>query len=230
MPAGQDGNPAPIVTPARSALLATIAARIAGVRGERRALVGVDGASGTGKSTMADELAALVVAAGRPVLRATMDSFHRPRADRLTRGADSAVGYYRDSHQLGVLVKQVLVPFAAGADRVDRAAFDEPSDSPATDVVEGLGPDCVLVFNGLFLHRSELAGYWHLSLHLRAERRREETWDAHWDGKGPAFAARRHHRYFDGQALYEAECDPDGRATWVIDNDDLAAPVLIRGG
>ena len=36
-------------------------------------------------------------------------------------------------------------------------------------------------------------------------------------------------RYVGGQRLYLAEVDPAARATWLLDNTDLAAPVL-RGG
>ena len=33
-------------------------------------------------------------------------------------------------------------------------------------------------------------------------------------------------RYVGGQRLYLAEVDPAARATWLLDNTDLAAPVL----
>jgi len=40
----------------------------------------------------------------------------------------------------------------------------------------------------------------------------------------PASAANT--RYVGGQRLYLAQVDPAARATWVLDNTDLAAPVL----
>lgn len=228
MPAGLDGHPDPLVTPERSRLLDEVAAAIVALRQGERAMVAVDGASGTGKSTMADELALRIEAAGRPVLRATVDSFHRPRAERVARGKDSATGYYLDSHQLAVLATRLLDPFAAGASTVCRGVFDEPADAPVENVVDGVGSDAVLLFDGLFLHRPELIGRWHLSLFLLADRRRREAWDGYWADKDPALAERRRHRYFDGQSLYEADADPRAHATFVIDNDDLSAPVLVR--
>lgn len=36
------------------------------------------------------------------------------------------------------------------------------------------------------------------------------------------------HRYVGGQRLYLAEADPASRATWVLDNTDLADPRLLR--
>jgi uridine kinase len=46
----------------------------------------------------ADELAAALGRAGRPVLRASVDDFHRPRAERYRRGRESAVGYWLDAY------------------------------------------------------------------------------------------------------------------------------------
>ena len=57
------------------------------------ARVAVDGVDAAGKTTLADELAALVPGAGR----LSADDFLRPPADRYRRGRDSPEGYYLDS-------------------------------------------------------------------------------------------------------------------------------------
>lgn len=64
------------------------------------ALVGVDGIDGAGTSTFADELAAVLRARGIATDRASIDSFHRPRAQRWAEGRSSPLGFYRDSHDL----------------------------------------------------------------------------------------------------------------------------------
>lgn len=71
-------------------------------------LIGVDGASGTGKSTLADEVAGILADRGRHVIGASIDSFHRPRAKRYRRGDASPEGYYRDSHDL-LAVRRALL-------------------------------------------------------------------------------------------------------------------------
>ncbi len=58
--------------------------------------VAVDGRTASGKTTLADELGVAVEAAGRPVVRTSIDGFHRPRAERHARGRYSAEGYYHD--------------------------------------------------------------------------------------------------------------------------------------
>jgi hypothetical protein len=138
MPTGLDGNPDPIRTPARDALLGIIAREVLGVRPDERICVGIDGEAGSGKSTFADELARRLEAVGRPVVRSTTDSFHSPRAVRYRRGRTSPEGYYRDSHDLGAIRKLLIDPFLAGT-AIRVAAFDEPSDRPV-DVWPQLPP------------------------------------------------------------------------------------------
>jgi uridine kinase len=59
----------------------------------RPARVAVDGVDAAGKTTLADELGALIPEAGR----LSADEFLRPPEERYRRGRDSAEGYYLDS-------------------------------------------------------------------------------------------------------------------------------------
>lgn len=238
MPAGLDGCPDPVCTPERHRVLDAVA-DLVGQHGGRRTLVGVDGRSGAGKSTFGDELAARLTARGQAVVRSTTDSFHRPRAERLERGPTSADGYYLDSHQLEVIVDELLVPFARGAAQVRAAAFDEPSDT-AVDTVAAVGPDAVLVFDGLFLQRAELGDHWDVTIFLDADVRREREWldfllaglpDDDVDRAAildARLARARWPRYRDGWRTYVEAVHPAATATTVIDNNDFAAPVVVE--
>lgn len=204
-PSGLDGNPDPIRTPARDAVLDEVASLVRAIP----ALVGIDGHSSVGTSTFADELAARLDGA----CRSTTDSFHNPRAVRLPPNVDPAESYVSLSHDLNRLRWYVLDPFRAGDGRPWRAAaFDEPSNSPVDAPEEPVPADGVLLFDGLFLHRPELAPYWDLTVLLVA----------------PSRAPTEGHRYVDGWRLYLERCRPEERATIVIDNDDLAAPSIVR--
>lgn len=92
--------------------------------------------------------------------------------------------------------------------------------------------DAVLVFDGIFLHRPELRGYWDYSVFLRVgfgisvprcARRDGAAFDP--DACDPRAGTNR--RYVHGQLRYLAECRPEGRATLVVDNEDLAAPFIV---
>lgn len=132
MPVGLDGNREPVVTVARDRVLTIAAHAVLGAaEGSERTLVAIDGRSGVGKSTFADELASRIARTGLRTLRSTTDSFHRPRSERMRLGESSAAGYYLESHQLDVIVAELLEPFARGDSEVLVAAFDEPSDTAA---------------------------------------------------------------------------------------------------
>lgn len=236
MPTGLDGNPSPIVTARRTAVLATVADRVE-QSGADRLLVGIDGRSGSGKSTFADELARELDARGHAVIRSTTDLFHRPRSERMHLGPTSPDGYYLHSHQIDTIVEALLAPFGSGADEVVVGAFDEPSDRPA--ILRTTVPTtAILVFDGLFVHRPELRPYWDLTVMLHADRRCDEAWLRYLEMDLPLdpteraaeldrrLERSRWPRYRHGWQRY-LESIGRSPATFDIDNEELAAPVLI---
>ena len=203
-----------------------------------RVLVGVDGAPGTGKSTLGDELARRLATRSRMVVRSTTDFFHRPRVERNRLGRTSAEGYYSDSHDLATIIGSLLVPFASGAREVQVAAFDEPSDASAPAFTSVTGVAAVLIFDGLFLHREELRPHWDFTVFLRAELRRQQSWTHYLtDGLPTEEAERgaeterrlrraRWPRYHDGWQLYLNDVGPQEHADIIVTNDDFLAPVI----
>ena len=201
-------------------------------------LVGIDGSDEAGKSTFADELAAVLRANGIAVVRSTIDWFHNPRAVRRKRGSSSPVGFYLDSHDLDALRARLLDPFRGGGDSCYRlAAFDEPTDKPLSPPFRRLQGDEVLLFDGLFLHRPELAEYWDFSVFLDGRER------VNLQRLGLMLAQRpdddndliqhilqwgeRLDRYRSGMRYYLDLVDPISRADMAIDNNDLARPWLL---
>ena len=237
MPAGLDGNPNPIQTSERDFVLRAAADRVC-TENRNRVLVGIDGRSGAGKSTFADELASALRLRGRTVIRSTTDSFHRPRDARLKRGLTSADGYFLDSHRLDCIVSELLIPFQQGADEVLISAFDEPTDTTLESVV-GVPSHAVLVFDGLFLHRDEFANLWDVSIYLVADERRDAEWVRFLLDDLPVNSteraaeldrrldAARWPRYRHGWSSYVDDFAPHDRATVVVDNNDLAHPRLL---
>jgi uridine kinase len=109
----------------------------------RRLAVAVDGRDGAGKSVFGDELAAVLARHGRPVVRASIDGFHNPRAVRYRRGRRSPEGFFLDSFDLDAFTGSLLDAFAPGGDgRFRRAIFDHTRDEPDCHL---LGIDRVLV-------------------------------------------------------------------------------------
>ncbi len=214
----------------RRQLLAQVAAWLLARYPDRRLRVAVDGVDGAGKTTFADELAA-ELGGQRPVIRASVDGFHRPAAQRHYRGRDSPDGFYLDSYDYPGLLAELLSPLAPdGNGRFRSELFDHRLDKPIASQVKLAAPNAVLLFDGIFLHRPELAGCWDLSIFLAVEFSvsvaRCAARDASFDGADPAAPANR--RYVEGQRRYLAEARPADRADLVIDNNDLDRPVLLR--
>ena len=96
MPAGLDGTRQRIDSADRRSLVEALADDVVVIGSTTKGgmvLVGIDGVDGAGKSTLADELAERLVVIGRSAVRASIDSFHRPRQHRYQRGRTSGEGF-----------------------------------------------------------------------------------------------------------------------------------------
>ena len=202
--------------------------------GGRAARIAVDGPDAAGKTIIANELASLLERRGRSVLRASIDGFHRPRAERLEAGPLSPHGYVDDAYDLAALRGDLLEPLGPGGSRrILRARYDWRSEATVIGEPELVPPGAVLLLDGVFLHRTELVHCWEASIFVFArsdvvlERARER--DAEAIG-GVAEVERRYRaRYMPGQTLYFARDRPHERADVAVENSDPGAPQLDRG-
>jgi len=207
----------------RERLIDEVASRVpaGGVR------VAVDGVDGVGKTTFAAELAGALRARGRPVVQVSADGFHQARAARHRRGVRSPEGFWLDSYDYPALIENVLVPFGPGGDRRYRGAVHDVRTDEVLDPPWSSAPaDAVLVLDGLFLHRDELAGHWDFSIFLTAPFAVTAARMAIRDGTNPDPEHPDMARYVQGQRRYFAACRPWERANLVIDNSDVARPAI----
>jgi uridine kinase len=167
--------------------------------------IGIDGVDGAGKTRLAEELAQELTARWRPAVRVSIDQFERSPAERYARGELSPDGYYLDSFDLERFRTHVLS-------------------------VEGPA-DLVLVVDGVFLHRPELADLWDATVWVEADpdaaaRRGAERNRVWFDSLDETYERYRV-RYLPAQRRYIAEQRPHERATFVLRNTDLKDPELV---
>jgi uridine kinase len=176
--------------------------------------IAVDGIDGAGKTTLADELAACI---GRPVIRASIDGFHRPREER--------VRYFEDSFDLEAFRRELLDPLGPGGSRrYRRRVFDHRLDARVDEPGEEAPPEALLIVDGIFLQRAELDDCWDFRIFVdvsfgealrRALARDSEVSPARYET-----------RYFPAQRRYLEECRPRERADAILVNEDTENPSL----
>jgi uridine kinase len=202
-------------------LLESLAGRIARRQRSHPLRVAIDGITAAGKTTLADELVAPLRARGRPVIRASVDGFHRPRAERYRRGANSPRGYYDDAFDYAALRRVLLLPLGPDGDRRYRLntldlATDQPTNGPYYDAP----PEAVLLCDGVFLLRPELDDCWDFRIFLQADEatavRRAGQRDRHLFGGVERAKARYWQRYIPAHRLYLAQVHPQTRADVII--------------
>lgn len=216
-------------TGTRDQLLEHLALAIESVKTPHPARIAIDGPDAAGKTTLADELGVVLRARGREVIRASVDGFHLPRAQRYRRGQYSAEGCYYDTFDYDGLRQALLEPLGPNGDLKYRPAiFDHRTDTALSLPIATAQAGAVLLFDGVFLLRPELIDQWELrvfvSVAFEAVLDRARTRDLAFLGSVAEVERRYRERYIPAQELYFAAACPAQRADIVVHNDEPQRP------
>jgi uridine kinase len=212
----------------RAELLSCLAGVIGSVSVAHPTRVAVDGPPAAGKTTLADELAVVLRAQGREVIRATIEGFLFPQAQRYRRGEFSPEGCYLDTHDYDSLNRVLLDPLGPDGDRrFQEAVYDRTVDSALSLPVTTARTDAVLVFDGVFLQRPDLIDRWELRIFVSTafEKTVDRALIREQGVSSAADVARRwRERYIPSQQLYFDTVRPTAHADIVVHNDDPQRP------
>ena len=197
-------------TPAKADTLEALASEILHNYARGRVLVAVDGRDRAGTALFADDLAGAFHALGSRVVRASIDQFLRPVSERSAGSVDSTEDLYGDSFDYETFRRVLAHPFRSGelqertrgAEQEQEQEREQEQEQEA-EHSEPIPADAILLVDGLFLNRRELAGLWNYSI---------------WLDSAPGLAA---------HELYEAEARPRAAAVAIIDNTDVEHPRRI---
>jgi uridine kinase len=208
-----------------------LAESIESIRRPHPVRVCLDGPPAAGKTMLADELALVLRDHGREVVRACIDGFLRPQAERYRRGVESAEGNYQDSFDYTALHRVLLDPLGPGGSRAYRpAVFDLLADMPVPGLTAVAAEDAILLFDGVFLLRPELAHVWDFRILVSVEfdecLRRALIRDISLYGSRQEVERRFRNRYMPGQRLYLEAARPAAVADVIVGNDDPAHPTI----
>jgi uridine kinase len=128
--------------------------------------------------------------------------------------------------------RDLLAPLGPGGNLTFRPEiFDVRRDRVVRGNRRTASQDAILLFDGVFLCREELRNYWDLVIYVhisyktgltRAIRR-----DLHLSPDLAEIQSLYEARYFAGQRLYHAICDPKSYADVLVDNNDYHHPLII---
>lgn len=207
----------------------SLASDILGAIGTGRRLVAVDGVDGSGKTSFAANLVKVIQ--NRPAIVIHVDDFLNPSPVRHSKGRASPKGFWEDTYNYAALLDQLLGPLGPNGDGwYSPASYDAEADRFALAEAVRAPSDALVVVEGMFLHRDELASYWDASVFLDVPFAETAARMAIRNGSHPDPEHLMMRRYVGGQRLYFEAARPWERATFVVDNSDFASPQIIRPG
>lgn len=193
--------------------------------------VAIDGVDAAGKTKLSKELIFPLRKSRRQILQVSLDSFHNPTQIRYRRGRESPEGYYYDSYNYPAFIENVLIPVSAGGNRkIKRMMFNLTSNLEVVSETEHVDENAILLFDGIFLMRPELIGFWDISIFVdisqdtalfRAFEREKQNGLTYTE-----IHSIYEKRYFGGQKIYFERCMPLQQVDLMIDNNDFRNPIL----
>jgi len=223
------------MSPSRNKSIEQLATAICSLKLDHPIRVAVDGTTASGKSTLARELTDAVTAKGRQAIHLSMDGYHHPRQHRRKKGPLSAEGYYEDAYDFPAFVANVLTPLGPNGDRRFRARIIDLATDQAINEPAILAPaHAVLIVDGSFLQRAELADHWDYRIFVNTSfdvaLARGLARDSTMLGGEKAARTAYQSRYHAAARLYISNRHPAETASVIVDNDDLDAPGLRFAG
>lgn len=220
----------PPASPERGAVVERITARILSL-GPTRLRVAIDGLTAVGKTSLGHEVAERVSAAGRPVLRASLDDFKRPWREAHLYDRTSGEGYYRNAFDYAAITALLLEPCGPrGSGRCVLCSIDPLTQRDHSSVVVRAPANAVLIVDGVFAFRPQINEHWDLRIWLEVDPEVSIQRGAARDQEreGAEAEALHRNRYLPAERLYIREVDPARLAEVVIDNTAFDQPRIIR--
>jgi uridine kinase len=218
----------------REQVLLAIESAILRKPSKRPLRIAIDGRSGAGKTTLADELADRLEAQARPCLRASIDDFHPPGfRQRAAGNGFTPQSFLKEGYDYASLRSLLLEPLGPNGSRRCRLdLWNSFDDVPFPEEWVDAPENAVLLVDGVFLLVPLLRPLWDFSIWLDVDWEVMLRRAAHRD---PAFIASRdpiREGYRTGwiqrHTLYEQTTRAHELVDIVVDNSDVQHPYIVR--
>ena len=215
----------------QSRTLNLIASNVLNINTPTPLLVGIDGKDASGKTTFANNLVDVIQKQiSREIIRVSLDDFFQSRAIRSTQ-TYQARGCYEDTFDIKGIIEHLFTPIKTTGIYTTKI-FDYKTDSSTDIIPVQASPDAVFVIDGVFLQRPEFREFWDYTVLLDVSDEtaigRGAIRDTNRIGNIEAARNKYINRYIASQKIYYDECEPQNRASIIVDNTDFKNPIVVH--
>lgn len=195
---------------------------------------GIDGRSAAGKTSLADELVALLEQRGVHVVRVSIDGFHRPgHRRRSIRGEWTPELRLAEGLDYAAFRRFVLDPLGPGGSRRILARwFNSYLDEPYPEEWVAVPEDAILLSDAGHGFMPALRDLWDYRIWLEVDAatmvERAVARDPAWADPGTDIRHRYETFWTACDDLYHSRYAPSDAAHCVVDNGDLHHPRILR--
>ena len=193
-------------------------------------VIGINGLDTSGKPYFAKDLETFLRSLGRKTQIISVDDFHNKARVR-RQGHDEIDAYINNAFNLAALEHELLKPIKS-KEEVDKTVrlIDLDSDTYSNIKHYKVDEETVVIVEGVLLYREPIIKYFDIKVFLDIEfdemLRRAEKRDA--PKYGPGFLDRYKSKYIPIQMKYINTWNPVESSDFVIDNNDLENPRLVK--
>jgi phosphoglycolate phosphatase-like HAD superfamily hydrolase/uridine kinase len=187
-------------------------------------IIGISGIDGSGKTTFAEALETYLKSKRCPIQLIHLDDFHNPKDIRYA-GADEPDNYYNRSFNINLVIDKFLAPIQKEKTlSLKLKTLDWQTDKYDNERRYNIKSNTVVIFEGVFLFRKELAPYINLKVFLDISFDESKKRATLRDSR--SIIKKYDEKYLPAQQKYLAEYPPSRLADIIIDNTNLEYPRL----
>ena len=196
-------------------------------------LIAISGKDASGKTVMANILGEyLKDKTDRQIIRISADDFMNERVIRRTVTGSEGESCYKYTFNFNALKKFALGPLQPNANYVYKTKFfDQTTDSKMISNNKRADNDAIIIVDGVFLFKKDLANYWSLKILLETADNivieRGAMRDINRIGNYEDARNKYINRYIASQTIYYNEEHPEKSSDIIINNDDFNSPFVV---
>jgi phosphoglycolate phosphatase-like HAD superfamily hydrolase/uridine kinase len=188
-------------------------------------VIGISGIDGAGKTTFAGALEAYLKSKGCPVQAILVDDFHNPKAIRYA-GDDQADNYFNKSFNINLIIEKLLAPLQKKRPvTLKLKTLNWETDRYENKRGYTINQDTIVIFEGVFLFRKELAPYIDYKIFLDIPFEESKKRAILRDPQ--AIVSKYDVKYLPAQVKYTQDYPPPRTADIIIDNTNVEQPRLV---